>query len=521
MAEIHVRKGAGGEGGTLPTLRAAAQVARPGDVVIVHEGIYREALELTAPNVTWRSAERHRAVLDGGYHWGLGTTRGLEAAPSMPVPGPGHLPTGADSERRNAMVTINAPGVTWEGFCIQNVAGEGMEVLEPNVTVRGCAFYCCYSTAIQCNDTAQRNTHHVTIEDCDIVWTSLRTFALGENEASGAIKFGNTGAGNVIRNVRLWLAGGEGFNIGKRTRATAAEPFVIEGCTLYDPNHTALYAVQAQHVLFEGNVVVYHENVNPFTKAGTKAGSAALRIKDEDSKSAPVNSRNVRFHGNLAVNARLLIEVGGDDITQYACAVHDNTLISGPYTLKGVSLIHGANQQGTEVDFKRNAIHWGRALPGAVGISDGPRTRCTFSGNAWSERPNASHQGDGDFYGPLELVNPDAPVTATGNAFCESWAEWQERGLRSSFNLDNYRPRPGSPLLRDGVTIGALGPDGPNPPPPPPPPPPPDPDAVDWAALVALAAAVGEQVAVVNLAAEAATDALGELLVKLAEHEAA
>jgi hypothetical protein len=38
---------------------------------------------------------------------------------------------------------------------------------------------------------------------------------------------------------------------------------------------------------------------------------------------------------------------------------------------------------------------------------------------------------------------------------------------------------------------------------------------------VALAAAVGEQVAVVNLAAEAATDALGELLVKLAEYEAA
>ena len=59
------------------------------------------------------------------------------------------------------------------------------------------------------------------------------------------------------------------------------------------------------------------------------------------------------------------------------------------------------------------------------------------------------------------------------------------------------------------------------PPPPPPPPPPPDPDTVDWAALVALAAAVGEQVAVVNLAAEAATDALGELLVKLAEYEAA
>ncbi|HMT21085.1 MAG TPA: hypothetical protein PKE20_07560, partial [Promineifilum sp.] len=250
MTVYDVRQGAAGAGGSLPSLRAAAQIAQPGDVFNVYPGTYREEVTIRTPNTTWRSIERHKAILDGGYGWKLGSHGGLTAAPSMPVPGPGHLPTGADSERRNAMVTINAPGVTWEGFCIQNVAGEGIEVLEPNVTVRGCAFYAMYSTAIQCNDTAQRNTHHVTIEDCDIVWTSLRTFALGENEASGAIKFGNTGAGNRIRNVRLWLAGGEGFNIGKRTRATPAEPFVIEGCTLFDPNHTALYAVQAQHILF-------------------------------------------------------------------------------------------------------------------------------------------------------------------------------------------------------------------------------------------------------------------------------
>ena len=38
---------------------------------------------------------------------------------------------------------------------------------------------------------------------------------------------------------------------------------------------------------------------------------------------------------------------------------------------------------------------------------------------------------------------------------------------------------------------------------------------------MALAAAVGEQVAVAHMAAEAASDALGELLLKLAEYQAA
>ncbi len=494
MKTWYVKKGSNGNGSSpdaaFGSLAEAERAVAPGDEVIVALGMYREQLTLTTPRVTWRSAEKHQAVLDGGYNWSLGTPRGLTAAPSMPVPGPGHLPGGADAERRGAMVLINAEGVTWQDFCIQNVSGEGIEILEPNVTVRGCAFYCCYSTAVQCNDTAERDTHHILVEDCDIVWTSLRTFALGETEASGAIKFGNTNEGNAIRNCRLWLAGGEGLNIGKRTKATTAEPFIVEGCTLMDANHTSLYAVQAENVVFRGNVVVYHENVNPYSKAGRKAGSAALRIKDEDSKATPVNSRNIRFLGNLAVNARLLVEVGGDDITQYGCEAHGNTLISGPYTLKGASLIHGANQQGTEVDFRRNAIHWGRHLPDAVGISDGPRTRCTFRDNAWSERPAESHRGEGDYYGDLGLNAPDTPLLATGNAFCLSWAEWQRVGLRSSFDLANYRPRQNSPLVRGGVTWGALpaGPVGP-------PPPEEEPPGVNWDSLIARAASIGVQVA--------------------------
>ena len=142
MTVYEVRQGAAGAGGSLPSLRAAAQIAQPGDVFNVYPGVYREMVAIRTPNTTWRSVVPHLAILDGGYSWELGSHGGLTAAPSMPVPGPSHLPTGADSERRNAMVTIDAPGVVWEGFCIQNVAGEGVTVLEPNVTVRGCAFYC-------------------------------------------------------------------------------------------------------------------------------------------------------------------------------------------------------------------------------------------------------------------------------------------------------------------------------------------------------------------------------------------
>ena len=545
MTVWYVEKGSNGSGSEaapLGTLAAAAGAAQPGDEVIVRPGTYREQLTLATPRVTWRAAEQHKAVLDGGYGWKLGTPRGLTAAPSMPTPGPGHLPTGADAERRGAMVTINAPGVIWEGFCIQNVAGEGVEILEPDVTVRGCAFYCCYSTAIQSNDTAGRNVSDVLIEDCDIVWTSLRTFALGEKEASGAIKTGNTAGRFIIRNVRLWLACGEGFNVGKRTRATRERPFIVEGCTLYDPNHTALYAVQAQNVVFRDNVVVYHENVNPFSKAGTKAGSAGLRIKDENSQSAPVNSRGIRFERNVVVNARLLAETGGDDITQYDCAMIENTLISGPYTLKGVSLVGGSQNQGTEVHWEGNAVHWGRHLNGAS-MAAGPKTRCTFLANAWAEQPAAVYRGESDRYGALGLVAPDAPVTAVGEAFCDSWAEWQARGLRSTFNLDNYRPVAGGPL--DGAGMGALEalPGTPDPEPPEGPEPPEvEPPGANWDSLIERAESIGahlktqaaktaamqteidaltEQCGALRLANETAAMELAELLDVLEEYKAA
>ena len=179
--------------------------------------------------------------------------------------------------------------------------------------------------------------------------------------------------------------------------------------------------------------------------------------------------------------------------------VHHNTFIGGSNTKAGISLIE--NPIGHEVGgrFESNVIILDRMRDGAVLLNHDAKG-IALSGNAWSALP-AARVPDGDkLITAAALVNPFAELTDVGQ-----------------LDEDNYRPAPGGPLVVDGRAVaGALGPDGPNPPPPPP-----DPDAVDWDALMAMAAAVGEQVAVVNMAAEAAGDALGELLIKLAEYQAA
>ena len=68
MTEIHVKAGAGGEGGTLPSLSAAADVVRAGDTVIVHQGTYRERLRADRTGVTWRVAPGETVVIDGTWN---------------------------------------------------------------------------------------------------------------------------------------------------------------------------------------------------------------------------------------------------------------------------------------------------------------------------------------------------------------------------------------------------------------------------------------------------------------------
>ena len=99
MAEYIVRQGGQGEGGTLPTLSAAAAVAKRGDVVIVEPGIYRETLRPPGAGMTWIGETG--AVIDGGWKGGNLTT----------------------TEDNATGVLVRYADITIRGFEIRNVPG--------------------------------------------------------------------------------------------------------------------------------------------------------------------------------------------------------------------------------------------------------------------------------------------------------------------------------------------------------------------------------------------------------------
>ncbi|HWO71262.1 MAG TPA: cupredoxin domain-containing protein, partial [Actinomycetota bacterium] len=50
-----------------PTIQAAVDAARPGGLVLVSPGVYRESVRVTTPYVTIRGLDRNRVILDGGF----------------------------------------------------------------------------------------------------------------------------------------------------------------------------------------------------------------------------------------------------------------------------------------------------------------------------------------------------------------------------------------------------------------------------------------------------------------------
>jgi plastocyanin len=50
-----------------PTIQAAVDAAKPGDLILVSPGIYQEAVKVTTPYITIRGTDRNQVILDGGY----------------------------------------------------------------------------------------------------------------------------------------------------------------------------------------------------------------------------------------------------------------------------------------------------------------------------------------------------------------------------------------------------------------------------------------------------------------------
>lgn len=483
MAELRV-----GEGQQYRTLEAAAAAARPGDEVIVTAGVYRERLVANTPNVTWRSETPGAAVLAGGWD---GQTVG--------------------AGRHSGQVQLSAAGARAVGFTIRNCPGRGIVLSADNTQAIGNIIDNCCDGGIIANDCAD-----ILIKDNVLTRLGMSWVAGERRVVSGSMNLVKVRNGRATGN-RVSGGHGEGINCGRGSYNCRVDGNIVSDCS-----HLAYYFNRCVDCIIERNVAVLTRD--PAFDAGESGNWPAAYVFGDEaahSDSYPWQRGN-HLLNNLAVGYGTLVDVRNNAETQGRAGyntqlagsrIEGNTLIAGPGTRAGMMLRE--NQRGRphrDTVVRHNVIYFNGAEAGAaIGRLTGGGV--TFERNAWTQQPPANMRGAGDLVGPVGLVNPGAEVAGSGAT-----------GL-TVFDVDNYRPRGDSPLVGagpDGLTWGALEPVTTEPPPDPDPDPEPEPEeGPDWAALLELTASIGEQLAVANMAGEAAREALGELLLRLDEYRVA
>lgn len=483
MTEYHVRAGAGGEGGTLPTLAAAGAIARPGDTVVLHEGVYRELFKPPA-GTTWQAAEGERATIDGGWK--------------------GQRMSSADAKVNQ--VLINQPDVTLMGLEICNVPGYGVGVAGGvnNFVMVGCEIHHTVNSGYHANGTGTR-IRGVTIEDCYLHHLSMSGL-WQETPVSGCFLHRYV-IGLKVKNTRVRFGYGEGFALGPFTEDAEVEVWVE------DTAHLGIYASnRAKNVRFH-NCVIIQRGLAEWRQGDGDVGAGFI-IGDEVAGDKTANwphGDNIIIEECLTINAGAGVgvrnnkkvrngEPDGYD-TRGGFIVRRCTFIAGPDSKSGVAVAE--NQFGAKVKGAfRNNLFINDRLPAGGEALKNNASGVEFIDNLWSGGMPAGLPASNQAIAASALVAPFATIGET-------------------VNLDNYRPQRGGPL--DGAGYGALGvaDEPPVDPPPPPPPPDPEPEPVDWGELRELAAEASAEVVTASMAADRAARALETLGNRIREYELA
>lgn len=403
----------------LPTLAQAAAVAKPGDVVVIHGGIYREALRPPA-GTTWQAAEGERVVIDRGWN-------GRQMDPA---------------EGKANGVLIAEPDVTIRGLEIRNVAGQGVAVTKGGhrFTMEKCEIHHTLQAGFAANGLGEC-VENITIRNCHAHDLCL-SGQWQETPVNGCFLF-KSAKGVLVEDSLIERGYGEGLAAGSRS-----QHLVFRRVTVRNTRHLLVYAANRATDVTVEQCVFYQEGLNAFRQGDGDVG-AGIVVGDEESGDKDnqwQHSENVTIRGCLVVNGSGAFQVrngtkpgkkpdtlDGYDTRIQNLVVERCTFVTGPDSKLGVTI--GQNDQGGSVagNFRNNLF-----VMDTMGKADAERFRnrapgVKFENNVWTAGVPAGLNGQGNWQVPAAkaLVAP----------------------LATPFALGNYRPAAGGPL--DGAGIGA------------------------------------------------------------------
>jgi hypothetical protein len=450
-----------GASGAEKTITSAVNKASPGDLIVVYDGVYKEKLNIDKADLVIAAAEGNIPSLVGGWHPGLfgaagyvgygGKALGLNDLPS---------PTAANAVKGGwpvfgvyaPLVKLAAPGVTLRGLTVRNACGRLVVLGANNVTLEDCVLDFCYGTAILAA------ADNALITGCRITRASYSLFdptRFAQSEWAGGPAMVQAavivkGKNNVVFDSALAYCGGEGFALDK-----AGYGGLLSDCLAHTNNHWSYGVNDHDNATITGCVAYWCENV-----AGQLLREGPADLVTFGDEVAGSGSVHTNFSGNVFIGGRKAFNVGTGGRPfgfRDGSYVGHNTIIGGAHDY-AFFWPYNASEPHDKALVENNII-WSH--PGNL-----PGVKYTAGGNVvW--RNNLGNEplpfgGAGNVIVDLDdenvLVNPAASPLAPG--FSVRQADIPNP-YDTTFDADNYRPRPGSPALgaaSDGSPAGGVTP---------------------------------------------------------------
>lgn len=482
------------------TIGAALAAATQGDVVVVREGVYHEALVVDKAVTIEADGDvtldgRYGAHLYGDGSYTTSKGRAVKGG-QLPALTPGNAARGQwvhtgtlNTSGYSALVRLTSPGAVVRGLTLRNAPGRFVVFESDNGTVADCRMDFCYGGAIRVSPGATENR----LTGCTISRGSVKAHdpgAPGAGPASVATTVIDAGVDTLIQSNTIFYCYGEGVSADKGSVGSIIRDNTVFGCA-----HWGIGINGATVPSLLNNIVYWPDNVH---EAMGKSGPAdccvigAEQATADDPKKAALVSAMIR--GNLFVGGKRAFVLGGTGRpVQFLSSEISNNTIIGRVVSAGV----GASAltwtclpkaQHRETVVCNNVVIW---QSGRDGVSYQAGGNVQWRENVYTSIPAKGMMGDADVVGYADVLG--TPYAHIEGAF-DPYALDMPDGV-TTFDIDNYRPLPDGPARRGEGYDGALVPDEPVEPPDGPEPPERVPD---WERMLSLLASA--EVAVVGMA---------------------
>ncbi len=489
--------------------------AAAGDEIVVGDGVYYEALNVTK-RLTIRAANPLAAIIDGRYGPQLRGDKAFVgqdgkpvAAGALPSPTAGNISkggwkaVGSGSYAPLVKVGVTAADSVVEGLVIRNSHGRGLAIMGDRTVARGCHMDFCYAGGLWVSgETNAKKVKDVRVEDCVVTRGSMRAF--DPTRGYGGTPMGvdvcclaRFASGTQFVNCAVAFNLGEGIASGK-----GAEGTTIRGCRSHTNLHANIYVNGGGTNTTIVDCIAYDclNAVAQLEASGLNMfNNVVLGDEEPTFQSGPgLVLRRCVFVGGAGDRP---FEIGGWNgsgnfprpFVLDVAFVGDLTIVSGPESTN-VALFGSSAHRGHKGSLVQNLIlvRHPATAGGIQAHSFGAGWTNVVVRNCLSNSafPTALGAKDSVVTSEPILVNPFAAIDAVG---FDLFGEERPDANATTFDINNYRPAPGSPALgmaangpANGITppetksyVGAL--DMITEPEPEPPPPDPEPEPKpDW-----------------------------------------